>query len=165
MPLRVNVGVSRKIGEPNYGSRGASVNVEMELDGSLVTEPEKLQDRIRRLFGLVRTSVTEELRGSRTPSRTAGGPNGRAAPESNGTASGGRENGEHVQESTIRKPRPATQSQVKAIYAIARAREINVTQLLQERFRASQPDDLNIRQASQLIEELKKSPEQEGGGG
>ena len=35
MPLKLNVGASRKVGDNNYGSRGASINLEMELDGTL----------------------------------------------------------------------------------------------------------------------------------
>ena len=42
MPLKLNVGLNRKVGEQNYGSRGASVNVEMELESSLVGEPSRL---------------------------------------------------------------------------------------------------------------------------
>ena len=41
MPLKLNVGASKKIADQSYGSRGASVNVEMELDSALVTEPAK----------------------------------------------------------------------------------------------------------------------------
>ena len=42
MPMTLNVGLSRKVGEPNYGSRGASVNLELELDNSLVEQPEQV---------------------------------------------------------------------------------------------------------------------------
>ena len=39
------------------------LNLELELDASLVAEPQKLQERIRDLFDLVRTSLAEELNG------------------------------------------------------------------------------------------------------
>jgi hypothetical protein len=156
MPLKLNVGLSQKIGEANYGSRGASVNVEMELDGSLITEPTKLQERIRQLFGLARTSVAEELNANHGQNKTVNGQ------QSNGTAAtNGRDNGKTANGST--KPRAATQSQVKAIYAITKAQRIDVKQLLRERFRVSQPDDLSIKEASQLIQDLKQAQEQEGG--
>lgn len=71
MPLKLNVGLSRKVGEPNFGSRGASVHLELELDSALVTEPDRLRDRIRSLFQLVRAAVDEELRG--LPARRANG--------------------------------------------------------------------------------------------
>lgn len=29
--IRLNVGLNRKVGEPNYGSRGASINLDVEL--------------------------------------------------------------------------------------------------------------------------------------
>jgi hypothetical protein len=36
MPMKLNVGLSRKVGEPNYGANGTSVNLELELDNSPV---------------------------------------------------------------------------------------------------------------------------------
>ena len=48
MLLQLDCGLTRKIGEANYGSRGASINVELELDSALITDPTKIQDRIRR---------------------------------------------------------------------------------------------------------------------
>jgi hypothetical protein len=77
MPLKTNVGISRKVADNNYGSRGASVNLEVELDSSLVQEPERLQDRIRQVFRLAQQSVEEELARQQN-----------AEPPGNGTSNG-----------------------------------------------------------------------------
>ena len=50
MPLKTNVGVSRKVADNNYGSRGASVNLEVELDSTLINDPERFHERIRQVF-------------------------------------------------------------------------------------------------------------------
>ena len=89
MPLKLNVGLSRKVGEANFGSRGASVNLELELDSGLAGEPERLHDRIRQLFRLAKESVDNELNGGQTlPAAVNGSSNGRngngAQPATNG---------------------------------------------------------------------------------
>ena len=66
-------------------------------------------------------------------------------------------------------PRPATASQVKAIRAIAARRKIDLVGLLRERFGLTTADELGIRQASNLIDELKSdeptaSPSTNGNG-
>src|SRR5262245_34047072 len=63
MPLKANVGLSRKVADNNYGSRGASINIELELDSSLIGEPAKFQEKIRQVYGLARTALSEELNG------------------------------------------------------------------------------------------------------
>src|SRR5205814_5343968 len=78
MPLKLNVGASRKVTDHNYGSRGASVNLELELDAALASEPQKLRDRIRKLFGLARAALAEALNGGGTG-------DGHAAPAGEGT--------------------------------------------------------------------------------
>ena len=153
MPLKVNVGLSRKVGEANYGSRGGSINVEMELDTGLVNDPPRLQERIRQLFGLVRASLAEELNGN--GSHAASKCPVPAAPHDQRGSNG---NGPPRQ---ANPPRPATQSQVKAIYAIARSQGMDVHQLLRDRFNVGRPDDLTVKEASQLIDSLKSS-RQEG---
>jgi len=37
MPMTVNIGLYRKVGEANYGSRGATINIGMELDSCSVS--------------------------------------------------------------------------------------------------------------------------------
>ena len=156
MPLKLNCGLTRKIGEANYGSRGASINVELELDSALVTEPTKLQDRIRQLFTIVRASLTEELNGNghATPQENDNGP---AHPPQNGNGSARNGNGS----APTSGQQQATQKQVKAIHAIARTRRIDVRQFLNDRFRVGRPDDLTLKEASQAIDDLKRD-EKEG---
>jgi hypothetical protein len=59
--LKLNAGFSRKVGEPNYGSRGASVNVELEVESGLIGDPDALMTRIRNLFTIAKRSVDSEL--------------------------------------------------------------------------------------------------------
>jgi hypothetical protein len=93
MPLKLNVGLSRKIGDSDYGSRGGSVNLELELDSGLVNDSARLQERIRQLFGLVRTSLTEELNGAGNGQngarRSAGTQNGSTRGNGNGNGRAG----------------------------------------------------------------------------
>jgi hypothetical protein len=156
--MKINVGLCRKIGEANFGSRGATVNLELEMDSSLVGEPARLKERIRQLFALVRTSLAEELNaGNGKQSNVEAQPpnsqngNGHGNGHNTGAPNGQRSGGQ----------RPATQSQVKAIYAIARGRQINVAQFLRERFQVGRPDDLSLKDASAVIDEL-KSPDGSG---
>jgi hypothetical protein len=150
MPLKLNAGLSRKVADGHYGSRGASVNVELELESSLIGEPAKLQERIRQLFGLVRTALTDELNGNGhvlSAEQADGPPHPAPATPDHSTS---RNSG----------PRPATPSQVKAIYAIARSQHIDVGPFLMERHHVGRPDELTIQQASQVIDELKGNPQE-----
>ena len=56
--LKLNVGFNRKTGEANYGSRGAAVNLELELESSLVGDPDRLKERIRQLFAMAKGPST-----------------------------------------------------------------------------------------------------------
>ncbi len=99
MPIKTNVGISRKIADNNYGSRGASVNLEVELDSSLIQEPERFHDRIRQVFRLAQQAVDEELtrqQGDGTASHaTNSAGNGQAAQASHngGNGNGNQTNG------------------------------------------------------------------------
>ncbi len=99
MPLKTNVGVSRKVSDNQYGSRGASVNLEVELDSSLIQEPERFHDRIRQVFRLAQQAIDEELNRQHNGTvnhTTNGATNGHASQPShngNGHATNGNSNG------------------------------------------------------------------------
>jgi hypothetical protein len=93
MPLKTNVGVSRKVADNNYGSRGASVNLEVELDSTLINEPERFHDRIRQVFRLAQQAIDEELNRRHQPGGSNGHATNGAANGQNGNGNGSQTNG------------------------------------------------------------------------
>ena len=150
MPLKLNVGASRKITDDHFGSRGASVNLEIELDSSLVGDSDKLQERIRHLFDLVRQSLAEELNGAdgrHPPTRN----DSRQAVSQSQSTNGAKSANGHANGTG----RLATPKQVKALYAITKQQGTDLHKLLRNRFDVEQPEELSLKAASSLIETLK----------
>ena len=69
MPMKLNVGVYRKIDLQNYGSLGASCNAEVELSGSLIfDDPEAFQRTVRQVYATCERAVDEQLGTQQQPS-------------------------------------------------------------------------------------------------
>jgi len=88
--MKLNVGLSKKLGLPDYGSVGASCHLELELDQALIaSDLDGFQDRVRRTFTVCRQAVEDELarhRPTGTASKSAP-PKQPAAAGTNGNAS------------------------------------------------------------------------------
>jgi hypothetical protein len=116
------------------------VNLQIEVEGNLVNEPQRLRESIRKLFALARASVEEELNGQLSaPTDQPGVPGNGAGP-----------------------PR-STKSQIRAIHALTRRHQIDLAGLLSERFGYGQPEDLSLNEASTLIDQLNSAPQTAGG--
>jgi hypothetical protein len=155
---RLNVGVSRKVGLPDYGSAGASCNIEIELSSELLRrDRDGFQEQVRAAYAAARRAVYDELSRLlpqaaparcevparvclRTPqhgSRDA--PNG-----SCGWAA--------TRPATPRTS--ATVNQLRAIAAIARRRGVDLEGLLRAEYGVDRPEDLSASAASRLIGQL-----------
>ncbi len=61
MGIKLNVGISKKIGLPDYGSAGGSCNLEIELDNAALDRPEEFHRRAREAYAACRSAVEDEL--------------------------------------------------------------------------------------------------------
>jgi hypothetical protein len=138
VPLKLSVGVSRKVGQPAYGSIGAACGVELELESGLLRDaPEEFDARVRSAYAACARAVDAEL------ARLT------VAPAPNITRD------DHPDRDNARHPpaRPATPRQLRALGAIARSRGVAPDELLAEH--GLDPGGLSSAGASRLITGLR----------
>ena len=156
MSLKLNVGVSRKIGQPDYGSVGASCNLELEIDCSLLERDlDGFHARVRSAYVAAHQAVHDELARLQAPTEA---PHDQpvASPRhtTNGHANGnGRPDTQPAGRSRARKP--ATENQIRAIRSIARRQNADLDGLIRQEFGVEHIEDLSLKQASELIDMLK----------
>ena len=73
MTIKINVGVNKKIGLPDYGSAGGHCNIEIEADNSVLADAGQFLQRVREAYDLARQSVEEELSHHRPSNATSSG--------------------------------------------------------------------------------------------
>ena len=150
MPLKVSVGLSQKMGLPDYSSLGASCHVEYEADGQLLHHDlSAFHRQVQAVFGACRQAVQEEL--AREQVSTASSVTAMVA-----------QPGHHAP--PLRPPRKATASQLRALDAIADRLHMDLAAWLEERFGLQVPQDLTVKEASTAIDELNAVPSGTCGG-
>ena len=161
--LKLHAGVSKKVGLPGFSSASASCTIEAELDSSLLQDHEGFQVVVRRAYQSCEQAVQDQI-----TRLTSDGPEVTQPQEVIEVRTSPAISGATVtripaaQFSNQPSPRPATASQVKAIRAIAARRKIDLVGLLRERYGLTIADELGIRQASNLIDELKSDEPNNG---
>jgi hypothetical protein len=163
MPLKLSVSVSRKVGQPDFGSIGAACGVELELDATLLrTDLAAFHREVRDAYVAAHQAVHDELARlhagaqARPPEhpRDDPRPDDRATrdrPETNGRrADAPRGSGD-------RRPsaRAATAKQVAALVALARRAGADLEGLLHDQCGVARPEELTVREASRAIDLLK----------
>ena len=61
MTIKINVGVNKKIGLPDYSSAGSHCVIELEADNSVLDNAEQFLQRVKNAYEMARASVEEEL--------------------------------------------------------------------------------------------------------
>ena len=144
--IKLHVSACKKITDGNYGSRGGTVGIEIEVDSSLVGDSAKLQAHIRHLFELARKSLTEELQASNEPASVEV-----SHMRCNGAILNGNGAGHAV---TVTPVRYASEKQLALIQGLLRKSKIPYQPLL-GKCKVGSFNELTVQQASRMIESLK----------
>jgi len=158
MPLKLNVGLSRKISQ-DYNSRGFSLNLESELPANAVEDPEGLAGSVNQLFQLVGDLLDEQIRlategdGGSSVAAQAKSPalrkwSPRPPSQSEGANAGGNRQG------SGNGRRGVTSAQSRAIKNMAKRLGYDPAVVAEEQFNVSL-ENLTIKQASSLIDLFK----------
>jgi hypothetical protein len=154
--LKLHAGVSKKVGLPGFSSASASCTIEAELDSSLLNDTAGFQIVVQRAYQSCEQAVQDQIARLTSDDPEDTQPQEIVEVRTSPAISGASVNRLPAAQFTNQpSPRPATASQVKAIRAIAARRKIDLVGLLRERFGLTTADELGIRQASALIDELK----------
>ena len=163
--LKLHAGISRKVGLPNFSSASASCHIEAELDSALLGDAAGFQIVVQRSYRSCEQAVEDQIsRLTREAQSDTGQPQKVIEVRTSPAIQGATVNRLSApQFSNQPSPRPATASQVRAIRAICSGRKIDLVSLLRDRFGLQTADELGIRQASNLIDELKSDGENNPG--
>ena len=158
--LKLHAGVSKKVGLPGFSSASASCTIEAELDSSLLNDTAGFQIVVQRAYQSCEQAVQDQIARLTSDSPEANPPSTKPQEiievRTSPAITGATVNRLPATQFTNQpSPRPATASQVRALRAICARRKIDLVGLLRERFGLTTADELGIRQASALIDELK----------
>ena len=140
--IRLNCGISRKVGQSNFGSKGGSINLEIELPD---LDNNKLRESIQRLFSLAKQSLEDEL-----------GSEGQQAQDKPVVQVSVQPSGQTLQEAITAQGRQATAKQLSFLQNLARTQRRNLEQECEQAYQTL-PERLTSKQASQLIEKWRGS--------
>ena len=146
MAAKLSVGLQKKLGLPGYSSIGASCHVEFEVETSLMESNLKgFHQKVQNAYSACQQAINEQLaRYQSTPPNLNDPPRSQLNGQNN-------PNPQQVRQESSR----ATRNQIRSIFAIARSQGLDPLQIVRTRFNLDLPEDLTIREASSLIDELK----------
>ena len=176
MPLKINVGVSRKVSQ-DYQSTGFSLNIDAELPANLIDNPDAMAEQSSHLFQLANDLLDEQVRQAGGKAPVSSNPPRRPAPSStNGTNGNGHKpyrngntspktngNGHTNHHGNGRGDRGITDAQVRAVGNMAKRLGTDGETYAIDNT-GNTLSELSVKEASQLIDQLKGELEKQPAG-
>ena len=155
--IKLSANLSKKAPIPGRDFSSQQYGASMEIEVSDVADAAEIGEKLRQIYEVLEKSVDSQIESAsksgpvlEPPRRSLLGGNGdRQQNHADGNGSNGKGRGDGR----------ASQAQIKAIFAISKDRGISrdeLLQALQAEFGVALPDDLSIKQASDLIGRLQQ---------
>jgi hypothetical protein len=155
--IKLSANLSKKVPMPDVEFSSQSYGAAMEIEVSDAADAQEIASRLQSIYALLEKSIDGQI-AQASAGRSApalpqkrpflGEPNGKPqADGGNGHGSSKRGNGH------------ASPTQIKAIFAVSKDRGMSrddLIQLLKAEYRVDRPDDLSVKDASDLIGKLQK---------
>jgi hypothetical protein len=155
MPLKLTVGLSKKLGLPDYGSLGASCQLELELDQALLADDlDRFHQQVRDAYTACRQAVQDEL--ARQPNGSKPIEQAECSPAATSEMTSADE--DNPRRNNNGNGYAASEKQLSFINQLARQIKglgVRRLQTLTESMFGKQPADLPSFEASALIDQLK----------
>jgi hypothetical protein len=162
--IKLSANLSKKVPMPDVEFSSQQYGAAMEIEVSDAADAQEITSRLQDIYNLLEKSIDQQIQAtshsqsSTPPKRSFLGDRNNGSPENGGNGHKGG-NGHDADNGNFRRNGHASPAQIKMIFAVCKDRNFSrddLVKLLQAEFNVSRPDDLSVKQASDLIGKLQK---------
>lgn len=152
--IKISAHISKKLPLPGFEYSSQSFSAGLEVEASDADLPEAIKQKVQQLYALLEESVNAQIAAATEAHGQPAGELPQPRAPRIPPANGGNGHGNGQRGSRSGQTVPATVAQCKAIKAIVGERGLDLAAVLAP-YRVNGPEELTIRDASKLIDELK----------
>lgn len=149
--IRLSANLSKKVPMPDVEFSSQQYGASMEIEVSDVSNVQEIADRLQNIYGLLEQSIDQQIaQANAAPAPRHPAP---SEPVPGTSPAGGNGNGSR------RGNGHASPAQIKALFAISKDKGMSrndLVALLEAEYSVERPDDLTVRNASDLIGRLQR---------
>lgn len=158
MPLKLSIGQSRKVSQ-DYNSRGYSINLDVELPADAAGDPATITTTAEQLYDLCDQLLERQIAGASNERPAQNGTGRRTYSRRKPTDHSNGNGRTNRSKRSGSQPRRLTNAQERAIHTMAGRLDQDADEWATHEFAVDGVTNLNVRQASQMIDALKSELE------
>lgn len=152
--IKISASLSQKRPLPGVDYSSCQIAAGMEIEVSDGDGPDAVRERIAQLYQLLNDSINQQFAETAQSHGNGGNNNGQRTAARRTQGNGARSSGNNGGNGRSSRATTATQAQQRAVFAIARSLDLDVGDVVSD-YGVADVRDLTVKQASELIDDLK----------